>query len=27
MFDELMGDFRAADPKKDEDQLLAAGMP
>jgi MraZ protein len=27
MFEELMSDFRAADPKKDEEQLLTAGMP
>jgi hypothetical protein len=27
MFKESMDDFRAADPKKDKDELLAAGMP
>ena len=27
MFEELMSDFRAANPKEDEEQLLAAGMP
>lgn len=27
MFTELMSDCKAADPKKDEDELLAAGLP
>jgi DNA-binding transcriptional regulator/RsmH inhibitor MraZ len=27
MFDEMMTDFRAADPKQDEEELLAAGLP
>jgi len=27
MFEELMNDFKAADPKQDEDELLAAGLP
>ena len=27
MYGELMTDFKAADPKKDEAELLAAGMP
>ena len=26
-FGKLMGDFKAADPKADEDELLAAGLP
>jgi DNA-binding transcriptional regulator/RsmH inhibitor MraZ len=27
MFEELMADFKNADPKRDEDELLAAGLP